>query len=69
MSTVIAGYFGIVLTRVTPPSFLVTRHGRSIPTSPRRPLECAGREPRLGTIVKLARALKIRPGDRLDGIG
>lgn len=31
-------------------------------------LERAGREPRLGTIVKLARALKIKPADLLDGI-
>jgi transcriptional regulator with XRE-family HTH domain len=31
-------------------------------------LERAGREPRLGTIVKLARALKIRPADLLDGV-
>jgi transcriptional regulator with XRE-family HTH domain len=31
-------------------------------------LERAGREPRLGTIVKLARALEIRPADLLDGI-
>ena len=31
-------------------------------------LERAGREPRLGTIVKLARALKIPPTRLLDGI-
>jgi transcriptional regulator with XRE-family HTH domain len=31
-------------------------------------LERAGREPRLGTIVRIARALKIRPADLLDGI-
>lgn len=31
-------------------------------------LERAGREPRLNTIVKLARALEIRPADLLDGI-
>jgi transcriptional regulator with XRE-family HTH domain len=32
-------------------------------------LERAGREPRLGTIVKLAHALKIPPTELLDGIG
>lgn len=31
-------------------------------------LERGGREPRLSTIVKLARALKIPPGSLLDGI-
>lgn len=31
-------------------------------------LERARREPRLGTIVKLARALNIRPAELLDGI-
>lgn len=31
-------------------------------------LERAGREPRLGTIIKLARALKIGPCDLLAGI-
>lgn len=31
-------------------------------------LERAGREPRLMTIVKLSRALKIRPTTLLDGI-
>lgn len=31
-------------------------------------LERAGREPRLSTIVKLARALKIKPTDLLEGI-
>ena len=31
-------------------------------------LERAGREPRLGTIVKLARALKVAPADLLEGI-
>jgi transcriptional regulator with XRE-family HTH domain len=32
-------------------------------------LERARREPRLGTIVKLSRALRIPPGRLLDGIG
>lgn len=32
-------------------------------------LERAGREPRLSTIVRLSRALKITPCDLLDGIG
>lgn len=31
-------------------------------------LERAGREPRLGTIVKIARALRIPPARLLDGI-
>jgi transcriptional regulator with XRE-family HTH domain len=31
-------------------------------------LERAVREPRLRTIVRLARALGVRPGDLLDGI-
>lgn len=31
-------------------------------------LERAGREPRLSTIVRLARGLKIEPGHLLDGI-
>lgn len=31
-------------------------------------LERGGREPRLSTIVRLARALKIRPAELLDGI-
>lgn len=31
-------------------------------------LERAAREPRLSTIVKLARALNVRPGRLLDGI-
>ena len=31
-------------------------------------LERAGREPRLSTIVRLARALSIAPADLLDGI-
>ena len=32
-------------------------------------LERAGREPRLWTIVKLSRALGVKPADLLDGIG
>lgn len=32
-------------------------------------LERAGREPRLGTIVRLARALGVAPGQLLTGIG
>ncbi len=31
-------------------------------------LERAGREPRLSTIVRLARALELRPAELLDGI-
>lgn len=31
-------------------------------------LERAGREPRLSTIVRLSRALRIKPCDLLDGI-
>lgn len=31
-------------------------------------LERGGREPRLSTIVRLARGLRIRPADLLDGI-
>jgi hypothetical protein len=47
---VIAGYRGIVLTPVTPP--VVPRPGtlEASRPHPRRPLECAGREPRLSMI-------------------
>jgi transcriptional regulator with XRE-family HTH domain len=31
-------------------------------------LERAGREPRLSTIVKLARALRVEPAELLDGV-
>jgi transcriptional regulator with XRE-family HTH domain len=31
-------------------------------------LERAGRDPRLSTIVRIARALKIRPSELLDGV-
>jgi transcriptional regulator with XRE-family HTH domain len=31
-------------------------------------LERAGRDPRLGTIIKLARALEVTPASLLDGV-